>query len=486
MKIKKLLSILLIAVMAFTMLPAAISFQAAAENEFPDYFEEFPDYFPEDAQDTEHTEGEEDSAAQQPPAFTPDNMFVWPLEDTTTSISSPFGFRRSSGRMHLGIDVLRPVGTPILAAASGTIRTSTREGAWGNLIVIDHDYPFENLSTFYSHLDRRDPGMTPGTRVEAGQRIGTAGRTGNATAPHLHFELRINNMPVNPIPFFHDNETRADVNPNPLFIRHEGHWVFNLAFDHTFTVHEYSLHRQGNSAFLLPRYDGAGGTGIPAEIPTMPQESPAVIYDPNDLGLIPQTPEIIDSYAFGASRWAATEIDDAIRLGILPENLLYDFQNDITRAEFAEAAVRAILVIGGALSDTDEDEFAQYVSMLIQEYDPFDDTDNMFVIIAHYLHIVNGVGERTFAPYNSITRQEAATMLGRIVEAFGVTESGDSHVSFVDSALFAPWASESIDFVSSFGIMGGIGNNEFSPIGPYTREQTFVTMARLAEVVTVS
>jgi len=413
-----------------------------------------------------------------------DNIFVWPLADTTVDISSPFGFRRSSGRMHLGIDVLRPVGTPVFAAASGTIRTSTREGAWGNLIVIEHDYPFNNLSTFYAHLDRRDSGMTPGARVSAGQQIGTAGRTGNATASHLHFELRINNMPVNPVPFFHPNETRAEVNPNPLFVQHGGHWVFNLSFDHTFTVHNYALHRQGNSSFLLPLYDGDAVVGIPSEIPTLPQEgAPAVIYDPNDLGLIPQTPDIIDSYAFGASAWAAPEIDEAVGLGLLPENLLYDFQNEITRAEFAEAAVRAILVIGGALTNTDEDEFAQYVTMLVQGYNPFDDTDNVFVTIAHYLHIVNGIGERIFAPDNFITRQEAATMLSRIAWAFSITEPGTGIVSFVDSSLFAPWAAEAIQLVASYGIMGGIGNSEFSPLGPYTREQTFVTMIRLAEIV---
>jgi len=413
-----------------------------------------------------------------------DNIFVWPFADTTTSISSAFGFRRSSGRMHLGIDVLRPVGTPVFAAASGTVRTSTREGAWGNLIVIEHDYPFDRLSTFYSHLDRRDPNMTPGTRVQAGQQIGTAGRTGNATASHLHFELRVNNMPVNPVPFFHPNETRAEVNPNPLFIQHGGNWVFNLDFDHTFTVHNYALHRQGSTSFLLPLYDGDAVSGTPAEIPTIPQESsPAIIYDPNDLGLIPQIPDIIDSYAFGASGWAAQEIDEAIHLGILPENLLYNFQDEITRAEFAEAAVRAILVLGGALTDTDEDEFAQYVTMLVQEYDPFDDTDNVFVIIAHYLHIVNGVGDRTFAPDNFITRQEAATMLSRIAWAFSITEPADTTVNFIDSRLFAPWATEAIELVSSYGIMGGIGNSEFSPLGPYTREQTFVTMVRLAGIV---
>ncbi|MCL2367073.1 MAG: S-layer homology domain-containing protein, partial [Oscillospiraceae bacterium] len=115
--------------------------------------------------------------------------------------------------------------------------------------------------------------------------------------------------------------------------------------------------------------------------------------------------------------------------------------------------------------------------------DPFDDTDNVFVIIAHYLHIVNGVSERTFAPDNAITRQEAAAMLSRIAEAFEYSAMGGVRVNFADSRLFAPWASEAIEFVSSNGIMGGIGNDEFSPLGLYTREQTFVTMIRLAAVV---
>jgi hypothetical protein len=459
--------------------------------------------------------------------------FVWPLANVNARVESPFGFRRSSGRMHFGIDVMQPVGTPVYAAAAGTVRTSTREGAWGNLIVIEHDYPFNHLSTFYAHLHTREADIRPGVRVEAGQLIGTAGRTGNASASHLHFELRVNNMPVNPMTFFHANESRATYNPNPLFVNLGNGWEFNPDFDHTFTVHEYARHRQGNSTFLLPTGarssvvqpvedaddiagDVADGDidvidefGIPDDSeasdaddtsdttdapvqeepdaqqpPMLPNEqAPAVIFDPHDLGLIPQTPDTIDSYAFGASLWAAGEIDDGIRMGIIPENLLYNFQENITRAEFAEAAVRAILVLGGAITDTDEDEFAEYVSMLIDEYDPFDDSDNVFVIIAHYLHIVNGVGERTFAPDNSITRQEAAAMLQRIAWAFGVEDAGGQEVSFADSGRFAPWAADSIEFVASAGIMGGIGNNEFSPAGAYTREQTFVTMSRLAGIL---
>jgi len=417
-----------------------------------------------------------------PPATISGTPFLWPLPDYATSIDSPFGFRRATGRNHLGIDVLRPVGSPVFAAASGTVRTSTREGAWGHLIVIDHDYPFERLSTFYAHLNSRDPSAVAGARVEAGQLIGTAGRTGNASASHLHFELRFNNMPVNPMPFFHNTETRADVNPNPLFIMQDGRWVFNPNFDHTFTAHEYVQHRQGNSRFLLPSYASYAIITDP-DAPPIPQEAPGVIYDPADLGLIPQTPDIIDSFAFGASGWAAEEIDEAIYMGILPENLLYDFQNEITRAEFAETAVRTILVLSGAITETDEDEFAQYVSMLITGYNPFDDTDNTFVIIAHYLYIVTGVAERTFAPDNPITRQEAATMLARIAVAFDITEPGASQIHFADSNLFAPWAYEAIGFVSSYGIMGGVGNDLFSPLGPYTREQTFVTMSRLAGVI---
>jgi len=465
----KILSILLIIVMMATIIPAMT---VAAETE------------PDDAADGFTSDTQENNAEASTTAASSDAIFMWPLDAGITHVDSPFGFRRATGRTHLGIDVVQPVGTPVYAAASGTVRTSTREGAWGHLIIIDHDYPFNQLSTFYAHLNSRVAGIVTGVRVEAGQLIGTVGRTGNASAPHLHFELRLNNMPVNPMPFFHANETRADSNPNPVFISQNGRWVFNPAFDPTFTVHEYSLRRQGNSTFLLPYRVGEVVVQDPAQLPYYPQdEGPGIIFDPYDLGFIPQTPDIIDSFAFGASEWAASEIDYAIRRGIIPENLLYDFQDEITRAEFAETAVRAILVLSGALTDTDEDEFAEYVTMLMDEYDPFDDTDNVFVIIAHYLHIVNGVGERTFAPDNLITRQEAAAMLTRIAAAFDYMEMGGNRMNFVDSRLFAPWATDAIEFVSTNGIMGGIGNNEFSPLGLYTREQTFVTMIRLAEVL---
>ena len=467
----KIISFLLIFVMVFMTFPLG-------QVVFADEFWGDDSYF-DDGEDAYYEEYFTDSEV----ITNITGSFVWPLDDLNATIDSPFGFRRSTGRVHMGFDVVRPVGTPVYAAASGTVRTSTREGAWGNLIIIEHDYPFNSLSTFYAHLHTREAGITPGTRVEAGQLIGTVGRTGNATAPHLHFELRINNMPVNPLPMFHPNEARATVNPNPLFIRHNGAWTFNPYFDPTFTEHEHAVHRQGATSFLLPLRDG---TPAPeqSELPNQSESQvPFEIYNPDDLGLLPQTPAIVDSFAFGASLWAAPEIDQAISIGIIPENLLYNFQSEITRAEFAETAVRTILVLSGALSDTDEDAFAQYVSLLISESNPFDDTDNVFVIIAHYLYIVNGVGVRTFAPDNPITRQEAATMLSRVALALGITEYGNLPVSFTDNALFAPWAADAIEFVASNGVMGGIGNNEFSPGGLYTREQTFVTMIRLAEIL---
>jgi murein DD-endopeptidase MepM/ murein hydrolase activator NlpD len=89
-----------------------------------------------------------------------------------------------SGGVHTGLDFAGSSGTPIRAAASGTVISTGYEGAYGNRIVIDHGNGFR---TTYNHLS----GITVsvGQKVTAGDRIGSLGNTGNSTGPHLHFEV---------------------------------------------------------------------------------------------------------------------------------------------------------------------------------------------------------------------------------------------------------------------------------------------------------
>lgn len=111
---------------------------------------------------------------------------------------SPFGMRHNpiskSLKMHKGIDFVAKMGTPIMAAGDGiVIQIDSNNSKYGNRIVIDHG---KDRTTHYAHLS--SIGVEAGDRVSVGQEIGKCGSTGLSTGPHLHFEIRINDAPVNP------------------------------------------------------------------------------------------------------------------------------------------------------------------------------------------------------------------------------------------------------------------------------------------------
>ena len=114
---------------------------------------------------------------------------IWPVQGP---ITSPFGWRW--GRMHQGIDIGVPTGTPIHAAAAGRVIYCGWEEGYGNLIVLDNG---GDLATAYAHQSAL--AVTCGQDVSQGQVIGYVGCTGHCTGPHLHFEVRINGNPVDPL-----------------------------------------------------------------------------------------------------------------------------------------------------------------------------------------------------------------------------------------------------------------------------------------------
>jgi murein DD-endopeptidase MepM/ murein hydrolase activator NlpD len=118
--------------------------------------------------------------------------FIWPVNG---SISSGFGMRW--GRLHAGVDIVAGTGTPIRAAASGVVAFTQPEassGGYGNYTCINHG---GGISTCYAHQVRF--GTTAGAHVSQGQVIGYVGNTGHSFGSHLHFEVRINGAPVDPM-----------------------------------------------------------------------------------------------------------------------------------------------------------------------------------------------------------------------------------------------------------------------------------------------
>jgi murein DD-endopeptidase MepM/ murein hydrolase activator NlpD len=118
---------------------------------------------------------------------------IWPVNGP---VASPFGYRCLAGlcRMHEGIDIGVGEGTPIHAAASGTVIEAGWEGGYGNLTVIDHG---GGLATAYGH--QSSFAVSSGQHVSQGQVIGYVGCTGRCFGPHLHFEVRVNGEAVDPL-----------------------------------------------------------------------------------------------------------------------------------------------------------------------------------------------------------------------------------------------------------------------------------------------
>jgi murein DD-endopeptidase MepM/ murein hydrolase activator NlpD len=130
------------------------------------------------------------AAAQSASDTTPSAAgLIWPVNGP---VVSPFGYRW--GRLHAGIDIAVPYGTPIHAAAAGTVVLAGWVSGYGNYTCIDHG---GGLATCYAH--QSSYAVSQGAAVGQGQVIGYVGCTGHCFGPHLHFEVRINGTPVDPL-----------------------------------------------------------------------------------------------------------------------------------------------------------------------------------------------------------------------------------------------------------------------------------------------
>ena len=115
-------------------------------------------------------------------------------------MTSGFGYRRDPyrrrSRLHKGIDFAAPIGTPIYSTAQGVVVFSGRQRGYGIVVKIRHAFGFE---TVYAHLSKSR--VKVGQRVKRGERIADMGNTGRSTGSHLHYEVRVNGLPINPIKF---------------------------------------------------------------------------------------------------------------------------------------------------------------------------------------------------------------------------------------------------------------------------------------------
>lgn len=123
---------------------------------------------------------------------------VWP---TSGQAGSGYGYRVhpifGTRRLHAGVDIAAPTGQPIVAASAGQVVSAGWRGGYGMAVAIDHG---GGLATLYAHQSRLV--VTAGQVVEAGQQVGEVGSTGQSTGPHLHFEVRVDGVPKDPMGWY--------------------------------------------------------------------------------------------------------------------------------------------------------------------------------------------------------------------------------------------------------------------------------------------
>ena len=130
---------------------------------------------------------------------------IWP---TRGWVTSSFGDLRSyrriargySGRMHAGIDIAGPYGTPVMVSGDGIVTYTGYRSGYGNMVVVDHG---NGISTVYAHCSTVF--VEEGKRINRGMIIAAIGNTGRSTGPHLHYEIHVDGVPVNPLNYIVEN-----------------------------------------------------------------------------------------------------------------------------------------------------------------------------------------------------------------------------------------------------------------------------------------
>ncbi|MCF8706531.1 M23 family metallopeptidase [Rhizorhapis sp. SPR117] len=135
-----------------------------------------------------------------------------PVDNLT--LTSNFGVRSDPftgrHRAHKGIDIPGPVGTPIYATADGIVGSAQWVNGYGNMVEINHG---SGIETRYGHMSKLI--VAANTRVRRGQIIGLMGSTGRSTGSHLHYEVRVDGLAVNPVPFVESNDYLLAMNNKP-------------------------------------------------------------------------------------------------------------------------------------------------------------------------------------------------------------------------------------------------------------------------------
>jgi endoglucanase len=171
-----------------------------------------------------------------------------------------------------------------------------------------------------------------------------------------------------------------------------------------------------------------------------------------------------------ASAWARPGITEAIGKGFVPADIQGSYTDTISRAEFCRMAVKWVEIATG--KDIDALLTEKGVS---RNPNAFTDTNDPDILAAAALGITDGTGNNLFNPNGGFDRQQAATMIRNVCGIIGANTANPPNAGFADINDAGAWARSAINFVGANGIMSGTGGGSFSPLEPYTREQSIVT-----------
>lgn len=360
----------------------------------------------------------------------------------------------------------------------GFINTS---GTW----VIQPQY----TNFFYTGKDSiyeifGETGLAP---VQKDGKYGAIDKTGSAVIPFLYDELWPSNEGLMP---FLQNGKCGYLNAR------DGSVVLPAQFEKVSGFnHGLAVAYDGTKAFLIDRK----GQAVPGADKLSPDsyfyesaDGAKTVYSPGEYTVVAEN----GKYGFGhieylptlpekadMSGWAYAEVSAAIQEELVPTSLQSLYLNNITRAEFCSLVTQAIAQVKGQdIQDVVKAQTGKDLYTWIGEY-PMSDTSDSDVIAAYALGIVSGRGNGMFDPYVTITRQEAAAFLMRSAKVLGMDTSKVEAAPFTDSDAVGVWFTDAVNFVYQINVMGGSGDG-FSPLGTYTREQSYVTIYRLFQAIT--
>ncbi len=167
-------------------------------------------------------------------------------------------------------------------------------------------------------------------------------------------------------------------------------------------------------------------------------------------------------------KWAQEDIKKAAYFGITQSGKYYRYRSSITREEFCELVYSTIKSVLNK-------------SYTINTSFKYEDTDSETAVVLNRLGIVKGKTETKFAPNDFLTREEAATIIVRMINTLFPMDVTEMWFDYDDMAEISPWASDSVQTISNLGFMNGVGENSFAPKDTYTTEQAIATLVRVCE-----